>query len=213
LECVLLYSVNEFQTTIKTTDLTMSFFDNNHLNAMSRRQILKAGLLTSVAVITPISAWALNNFSNKPVRFLSLFNIHTGEKLTSIIYWENGQYCIEQMAKINYVLRDHRTEEVHPIDVSTLDLLSAISIKLNNKNPFEIISGYRSPQTNSALHRQNKGVVKNSYHIKGMAVDIRVPGVPLKTLRRAALELQAGGVGYYPQSGFVHVDSGNTRVW
>ena len=191
----------------------MTFPDNNQLNAISRRQILKAGLLASVAMVTPIPGWALNNFSNKPTRCLNLFNIHTGEKLTSITYWENGQYFEEQMAKINYLLRDHRTEEVHPIDVSTLDLLSAISIKLNNKAPFEIISGYRSPQTNSALHRQNKGVAKNSYHIRGMAVDIRVPGTPLKKLRRAALDLQAGGVGYYPQSGFVHVDSGNTRVW
>lgn len=193
--------------------MIMNFSEKKHLNTMSRRHVLKAGLLTSMALLTPFPSWASTIFSDISARHLNLFNIHTGEKLQSITYWEKGRYLAESMEQINYLLRDHRTEEVHPIDVSTLDLLSAISIKLNNMSPFEIISGYRSPQTNSGLYRKNKGVAKNSYHIKGMAVDIRIPGIPLKNLRRAALELKAGGVGYYPQSGFVHVDSGNTRVW
>jgi uncharacterized protein YcbK (DUF882 family) len=95
----------------------------------------------------------------------------------------------------------------------TLDLMAAISRKVDAKQPFEIISGYRSPQTNRALSSNSKGVAKNSYHMQGKAVDLRLPGVPLKAVRKAALDLRMGGVGYYPKSGFVHIDSGRVRSW
>jgi len=95
----------------------------------------------------------------------------------------------------------------------TLDLMAAISRKVEARRPFEIISGYRSPQTNKALNKKSRGVAKNSYHMQGKAIDLRLPGVPLRAVRKAALELRMGGVGYYAKSDFVHIDSGKVRSW
>ncbi len=180
---------------------------------INRRQVLKAGLFASAVLLSPVPTWASNMLLNSPERSLSLLNTHTGERLKSIVYWEKGIYIPDALKDINYVLRDHRTDEVTSIDPITLDLMAAISRKLEAKRPFEIISGYRSPQTNAALRGQSSGVAKNSYHMQGKAVDLRLPGVPLKTLRKAALNLRMGGVGYYPKSNFVHVDSGRVRSW
>jgi uncharacterized protein YcbK (DUF882 family) len=110
-------------------------------------------------------------------------------------------------------LRDFRTGEVKEIDTDLLDLLFALHQKLESTVPYHIISGYRSPSTNSFLSMISKGVVKNSMHIYGKAIDIRLPGYQLKTLQRAAVELRKGGVGYYPSSDFVHVDVGRIRYW
>ena len=129
------------------------------------------------------------------------------------MYWEKGIYLPEALQDINYVLRDHRTDEMHTIDPLTIDLMAALSRKLDARRPFEIISGYRSPQTNATLRKASGKVAKNSYHMKGMAVDLRLPGIRLKTLRKAALQLRMGGVGYYPKSNFVHIDSGTVRSW
>ena len=91
--------------------------------------------------------------------------------------------------------------------------MAAISRKVDAKRPFEIISGYRSPLTNKLLRNKSRGVAKNSYHMQGKAVDLRLPGIPLKAVRKAALDLRLGGVGYYPESDFVHIDSGRVRSW
>lgn len=180
---------------------------------ISRRQLLKVGLLASAVCLTPMPAWARYSLLDTPERTLSLLNTHTGEHLKHIVYWEKGIYLPEALQDINYVLRDHRTDEMHTIDPLTIDLMAALSRKLDAKRPFEIISGYRSPQTNASLRKASGGVAKNSYHMKGMAVDLRLPGVRLKTLRKAALQLRMGGVGYYPKSNFVHIDSGTVRSW
>jgi uncharacterized protein YcbK (DUF882 family) len=142
-----------------------------------------------------------------------LLNTHTGERLKEVVYWEQGSYLPDALGHISYVLRDHRTNEVHSIDPIALDLMAAISRKVGAKRSFEIISGYRSPQTNRALRRNSRSVAKNSYHVQGKAVDLRIPGVPLKVVRKAALDLRMGGVGYYPKSDFVHIDSGRVRSW
>ncbi|MGW8312852.1 MAG: YcbK family protein [Desulfuromonadales bacterium] len=180
---------------------------------ITRRQILKVGLFASVACLSPLPAWARFNLTGLNERSLSLLNTHTGERLKEVVYWEKGLYLPDALHDINYVLRDHRTDEIHKIDPKTLDLMAAISRKLDAKRPFEIISGYRSPQTNQYLRSLSNGVAKNSYHIQGKAVDLRLPGVPLKHVRKAAIDLRMGGVGYYPQSDFVHVDSGKVRYW
>ncbi len=180
---------------------------------MSRRRILKIGLLASIACLSPMPAWARFGLSGASERTLSLLNTHTGERLKEVVYWEKGLYLPDALQDINYVLRDHRTDEIHTIDPLTLDLMAAISRKLDVRRSFEIISGYRSPQTNQILRSASSGVAKNSYHIQGKAVDLRLPGVPLKTVRKAALSLRKGGVGYYPKSNFVHVDSGAVRSW
>lgn len=180
---------------------------------MNRRQILKVGLLATVACVNPLPAWARIDLLGRTERSLSLLNTHTGERLKEVVYWEKGSYLEDALQNIDYVLRDHRTDNVHPIDPITLDLMAAISRKVDAKRPFEIISGYRSPQTNSMLRNQSSGVAKKSYHMQGKAVDLRLPGVPLKVVRKAALELRMGGVGYYPKSDFIHIDSGRVRSW
>ena len=180
---------------------------------LKRRQILKAGVLGSLFCLCPMQALAQFSLTGVQERSLSLLNTHTGERLKEVVYWEKGDYILDALENLNHVLRDHRTNQVHPIDPMALDLMAAISRKVGAKQPFEIISGYRSPQTNKALGKQSRGVAKNSYHMQGKAVDLRLPGVPLRAVRKAALELRMGGVGYYAKSDFVHIDSGKVRSW
>ena len=183
------------------------------LPGLTRRQILTAGVLGSLVCLAPVQALAKLSLTGVQERSLSLLNTHTGERLKEVVYWEKGDYILDALENLNHVLRDHRTNQVHPIDPMTLDLMAAISRKVGAKQPFEIISGYRSPQTNRSLRNNSNGVAKNSYHMQGKAVDLRLQGVPLKTVRKAALDLRMGGVGYYSKSGFVHIDSGNVRSW
>jgi uncharacterized protein YcbK (DUF882 family) len=183
------------------------------LPGLTRRQILTAGVLGSLVCLAPVQALAQLSLTGVQERSLSLLNTHTGERLKDVVYWEKGNYIHDALENLNHVLRDHRTNQVHPIDPMTLDLMAAISRKVDAKQPFEIISGYRSPQTNRSLRNNSNGVAKNSYHMQGKAVDLRLPGVPLKTVRKAALDLSMGGVGYYAKSGFVHIDSGRVRSW
>ena len=183
------------------------------LPELTRRQILTAGVLGSLVCLAPVQALAKLSLTGVQERSLSLLNTHTGERLKEVVYWEKGDYILDALENLNHVLRDHRTNQVHPIDPMTLDLMAAISRKVGAKQPFEIISGYRSPQTNKSLSKQSRGVAKNSYHMQGKAVDLRLPGVPLKAVRKAALELRMGGVGYYAKSDFVHIDSGKVRSW
>lgn len=180
---------------------------------LSRRQLLKAGLLGSLICLSPMPVLARINLSSGPERSLSLLNTHTGERVKEVVYWEQGSYLPDALDYISHVLRDHRNDKVHDIDPITLDLMAAISRKVEAGRPFEIVSGYRSPETNKYLRRTTRGVARNSYHMQGKAVDLRLPGVPLKVIRKAALDLHMGGVGYYPKSNFVHIDSGRVRTW
>jgi uncharacterized protein YcbK (DUF882 family) len=183
------------------------------LPGLTRRQILTAGVLGSLVCLAPVQALAQLSLTGVQERSLSLLNTHTGERLKEVVYWEKGDYILDALENLNHVLRDHRTNQVHPIDPMTLDLMAAISRKVGTNQPFEIISGYRSPQTNRSLRNKSNGVAKNSYHMQGKAVDLRLPGVSLKAVRKAALDLRMGGVGYYSKSGFVHIDSGRVRSW
>jgi uncharacterized protein YcbK (DUF882 family) len=179
---------------------------------ISRRGFLSAGLVTTVACLFPCKAVAAVSNIFSAERSLSFYNIHTAENLKAV-YWNQGTYVPQTLADINYILRDYRTGEVKKIDTDLLDLLFALHQKLENRGSFHVVSGYRSPATNSLLNMISKGVVKNSLHIEGKAIDISLPGYELKTLQRAAIDLQRGGVGYYPLSDFVHVDVGRIRRW
>ena len=117
------------------------------------------------------------------------------------------------MSDINRVLRDHRNGQKHEIDRRLLDLLCELRLKLDTTQPLHIISGYRSPATNALLHSKSDGVATRSLHMLGKAADIRIPGRELSLLRKTALSMKAGGVGYYPESDFVHVDVGRVRTW
>ncbi len=173
---------------------------------MNRRRFLKVGLGAGVA-LAAAPAWAF-----APVRSLKLFNLHTGESLRTV-YWFNGRYLSDSLAKLNYLLRDHRSGETFAMNARLFDLLYVLTRKLETARPIEVISGYRSPATNAMLAAHSDQVARASLHTFGMAVDIRLPGRDLEDVRQAALALKAGGVGYYPVSNFVHVDVGRVRAW
>ena len=145
-------------------------------------------------------------------RQLSFVHTHTGEALT-LTYAELGGYIASALQRVNLLLRDFRTEEIHPIDPALLDLLYAVATSTATNEPFHVISGYRSPRTNALLRMRSEGVARASLHMQGRAIDIRLPDVPLRTLREAAIDLRLGGVGYYRRSDFVHVDTGRVRIW
>lgn len=145
-------------------------------------------------------------------RRLRFHNLHTEEKI-DLVYWTENNYVPESLSEINRILRDHRTNELAAIDTRLLDLLHRVSTAVDASRPFEIISGYRSPATNQTLRKSSTGVAKRSLHMQGKAIDVRIPGIELSNLRRAALALKGGGVGYYPDSNFVHLDVGRVRTW
>ena len=175
----------------------------------SRRRFLQIGFGASAGLVMP-SAFA--NLLTQPERKLSLFNLHTGESLNAT-YWAEGQYQTSELNAIYRVLRDHRTGDVNKIDPDLVDLLNILHHKMNGKQPFHVISGYRSPKTNAALRDRSNGVAKKSLHMQGKAIDIRLPGRQLSELRKTALNLHVGGVGFYSKSGFIHIDTGRVRSW
>ncbi len=156
--------------------------------------------------------WIRPAAAQAAVRKLSFNNIHTGEKLTAV-YWENGCYVTDSLREIDYTLRDFRTGDVYAIDPRLLDLLEQLRLLMAYNDPINVISGYRCPATNAMLAARSKRVSKTSFHMRGMAIDIRMPGRRLEELRDAAIVLGLGGVGYYPESDFVHVDTGPVRMW
>jgi uncharacterized protein YcbK (DUF882 family) len=158
------------------------------------------------------SALAFIDYLAPEEKLLSLYNPNTKEKFDGV-YWRNGSYVAGALKDINYLLRDTRTDAIKPIDKDLLDLIFSISIKLKPQRPLHVMCGYRTSRTNALLLKRNKRVAKNSYHIKGQAVDIRLPGRRTSELRRAAYELGQGGIGYYPRRRFVHIDVGPVRYW
>lgn len=145
-------------------------------------------------------------------RIVALHNLHTGESLQAV-YWEDGRYVPQAMAAVNKVLRDFRTGDEHMMDPALIDLLANLHSKVDGRGPFQVISGYRSPKTNAMLHEHSDGVASKSLHMQGMAIDIRLDGVALDHLHKAALDIGRGGVGDYPTSNFIHVDVGRVRQW
>lgn len=180
---------------------------------ISRRDFLK---MASGAVLTSAAPTAfartMLQVPEQGERILRFQNIHTGEKIAAT-YWADGKYIAEELVMIDNVLRDHRSREVAKMDRTLYDLLYVLQQNVENQNSFQVISGYRSPASNAKLRKNSNGVAKRSLHMQGRAIDIRLPGTELKHLRQAALELKAGGVGYYPKSNFIHVDTGRPRFW
>ncbi len=145
-------------------------------------------------------------------RRLAFVHTHTNEQL-DVVYAGPDGYHAGNLSRVNEFLRDFRTSDVHPIDPKLLDILHALARSVTSTEPFHVISGYRSPRTNSTLRSHSAGVAKYSLHMEGKAIDIRLPDVALGRLRDRALRLARGGVGYYPGSDFVHVDTGRVRAW
>jgi len=175
----------------------------------SRRNFLRG---STVALAAGVASPAIAKIAPADFRALAFNNLHTGEKL-KIDYWVEGRYVPDALKDIDHLLRDFRNGEVHRINPKLLDLLNHLHRKLGSNAPFEVISGYRSPATNAMLHARSHGVATHSLHMKGMAIDIRLPDRNLKDLHQTALAMRAGGVGYYTKLDFVHVDVGRIRHW
>lgn len=145
-------------------------------------------------------------------RAISLTSSRLGEQVRTV-YWADGSYIPEALEEISFLLRDWRENTAMPYDPSTLDVIAALSRKLDIAEPIEVVSGYRSKHTNDMLRRTNRGVAKHSYHTRAMAIDIRLKGRSVRQIASAAESIGGGGVGRYTRSQFVHVDSGPLRTW
>lgn len=180
----------------------------------SRRQFLATTLTTlasGLLLCSPVPAWAaVKKKTGK--RTLTFHNTHTLEEL-KVTYARNNVYDPAALRKVNHFLRDHRTGAIHPIDPKLLDILYTVQCAYGDCGVFEVISGYRSPQSNTALRKKSSGVAEHSLHLVGKAIDIRPTRMKTRTLREIALRLEKGGVGYYAKSDFVHLDTGRVRTW
>lgn len=179
------------------------------LETPSRRRVLLWGTAAAAATLLAEPAFALPRAAKRTVRLL---NTHTHEAL-DLTYWRDGEYRLEALVAANRLLRDHRTGQRRMMDHHLLDQLHTLAQRLGAPAQFHVISAYRSPATNALLREQGAGVAKRSLHMFGKAVDIRIPGYSTRELRRHALAMKAGGVGYYPRSDFVHLDTGPVRSW
>jgi uncharacterized protein YcbK (DUF882 family) len=145
-------------------------------------------------------------------RSISFVHTHTGETI-SVVYKRDGELVPDALARLNRFLRDHRTGDVHEVDPDVFDFLWEIRKEVGSDEPFHLVSGYRSPVTNEKLRRAGRKIGKKSLHVKGQAIDFRLPGTDTARLRDVALALKRGGVGYYRESDFIHVDIGRVRRW
>jgi uncharacterized protein YcbK (DUF882 family) len=145
-------------------------------------------------------------------RSLSFVHTHTGESL-SATYFSAGAYHPEGLERLNHLLRDFRTGDVYPIDPRVLDILFDLQTLVNRDEPYQVISGYRSPRTNAALRSRSSGVAEYSLHMEGRAIDVRLGGFPTRKLHELARSMRRGGVGFYPTADFVHLDNGRVRIW
>ncbi|MGA3156007.1 MAG: YcbK family protein [Steroidobacteraceae bacterium] len=178
-------------------------------SALTRRRFLSASTATGALMAT---AAALPVLATTERRTLSFKHTHTGETLHAD-YFIDGIYQPDVLTAINHLLRDFRTGDVHAIDPELLDLLNDLSFLTGVEAPYQVISAYRSPATNAMLRSTSDGVAEHSQHMLGKAIDIRVAGVPTPSLGAMARTLARGGVGIYPESDFVHVDTGAVRNW
>jgi uncharacterized protein YcbK (DUF882 family) len=179
---------------------------------IGRRNFLRWGALGLLWAAIPRPGLAAGWARGAWERALAFHNTHTGEELEAV-YWSRGAYRKRALGEIDHILRDYRTDEIKAMDTRLLDLVHALGEAVDARGPFHVISGYRSPKTNAMLRASGHGVAKNSLHMQGKAIDIRLPGCDLRVLRRAAIDLKGGGVGYYPSPNFVHIDVGRVRYW
>lgn len=182
----------------------MNSFDSH------RRKWLTLGGAALGCALLPGQAFA--SLSTSRPRVLTLNNLHTGETLKTEFF--NGKsYDKDELTRLNHFFRDYRANKIKSIDPRLFDQLYRLQAMLNTHKPVQLISGYRSLATNNSLRAHTKGVAKHSYHTLGQAMDFHIEGISLSNVRKAALSMRTGGVGYYPSSNFVHIDTGPTRHW
>lgn len=179
---------------------------------MSRRALLGAFAATVVAAAPTYSKAAGFLRGAGDIRRLQMYSGRTGERV-DMIYWIEGEYIKDAVKEINYFMRDWRTNDIKSIDLRTIDLMTAAHNLMDANEPYMLISGYRSPQTNNMLRSRSSGVAKNSRHLRGEAADLRLSSRSVAQIARAASACKAGGVGRYSRSNFVHMDCGPVRTW
>lgn len=179
---------------------------------VSRRRFFALAAWGAAAALFPGVAGATRPPS-RATRRLSFHNLHTDERFDAC-YWEHGTYVPSVLERIDAVLRDHRTGEIRRMDPRLIDLVFALTVRLGNSAPVQVVSGYRSAATNELLRAADPGrIAGRSLHLSGEAVDLCFTDRSLRAVRDAALSLHGGGVGYYPRTGFVHLDVGAVRRW
>ena len=184
----------------------------SNLKGVTRRGMLGAFAAAAlVAALTYSKAFGLLRGAGD-IRKLSMYSGRTGEQIDTI-YWIDGDYVPEALHEVNRFMRDWRTDSSIAMDTRTVDILAASHRMLQTDTPYVLLSGYRSPKTNSMLRSKSRAVARNSLHMKGQAADIRIQGRSVAQISRAALACSAGGVGKYSRSNFVHVDCGDIRSW
>ncbi|AHM05283.1 exported protein [Roseibacterium elongatum DSM 19469] len=181
-------------------------------STFSRRAILRAFAATTIAA-APVMANATGFLRGAgDVRRLRMYNGRAGESL-NMIYWIEGEYIAPALEEINYFMRDWRTDGVHEISVRTIDIMSAAHNLMDTSEPYTLLSGYRSPETNAMLRRRSSGVARRSRHMVGEAADLQMQSRTVSQMFQAARACNAGGVGRYSRSNFVHMDCGPVRSW
>ncbi|HHF6065433.1 TPA: DUF882 domain-containing protein [Haemophilus influenzae] len=182
----------------------------NYVDQNKRKWLSLGGIALGISIL-PNSVLAM--VSTPKPRILTFRNINTGERLSGEFSLAKG-FSPAMLKKLDYLMRDKRTNQVHKMDPNLFQKFYNIQTNLGLRNAeIEVICGYRSAATNAMRHRQSRGVAKNSYHIKGKAIDFRIAGVPLIKVKSSVESLRNGGVGYYPTSNFIHVDTGPVRTW
>ncbi|UZK04923.1 DUF882 domain-containing protein [Venatoribacter cucullus] len=184
---------------------------------LNRRHFLRQAACLGAAGVAglssvPLLAQPQAGMTDQAERTLRVYNIHTGEYLTTT-FWADGQYQDEEIQALDLLLRDHRANQAMAMQRELYEKMFHLQELFSSREPLYVISGYRSPGTNSGLRQVSDGVAENSLHMQGRAVDIRIPGVSHRHLHKAALAMGSGGVGYYPKSGYIHLDTGRVRSW
>ncbi|MCI4187943.1 YcbK family protein [Dickeya dianthicola] len=180
-----------------------------HIDNHRRKWLALGGAALGIALLPGQS---LASLSTSRPRILTLNNINTGERI-KVEFSDGRRYNKEELSRLNHFFRDYRANKVKTIDPALFDQLYRLQVMLGSSKPVQLISGYRSYSTNEDLRSHSKGVAKQSYHTQGKAMDFHIEGVQLANIRKAAMKMRAGGVGYYPQSNFVHIDTGDVRNW
>lgn len=179
---------------------------------VTRRALLGAFAATTIAAAPTYTKAAGFLRGAGDIRRLQMYSGRTGERI-DMIYWLEGKYIKDAVKEINYFMRDWRTDQVKAIDLRTIDIMTAAHNMLDANEPYMLLSGYRSPQTNAMLRARGRGVAKKSLHIEGKAADLRLSSRSVGQMARAAQACRGGGVGKYSRSNFVHMDCGQVRTW
>lgn len=185
---------------------------DNGSSVITRRAILR-GFGAAAVSAAPVYANAAGFLrGGGDVRRLRMYSGRTGESIDTI-YWVDGDYVSEALKEITYFMRDWRNSQVKAIDARTVDIMAASHAVMDVTEPYLLLSGYRSPETNNMLRARSRGVAKNSLHMQGQAADLRLKSRSVKQMAQAARSCQGGGVGTYYGSDFVHMDCGPVRTW